>query len=103
MWHAGSKSFCEIFSRLSPSGHIRQEAFEEATPPNQLEEAVFLNLFHRSLILARSHPERHYQWTRYDHESMLETENNRPFREGAMEKTITYDGHRILVDMGGVI
>jgi hypothetical protein len=92
-WQIGSKSFVEIYSNPIGSGNQRTDEWREAPLGKQIGEDVCRLLFYKALELARQSPDRHIGYVRYDIEGTPETENNRPFREGAMEKTIVYEGY----------
>lgn len=108
-WHQGSKSFAEIMSHPGGSGNQRVDEWREAPVPQQLDEATYLLLFHKAINLAQQFPSRVVHYIRYDHESLPETENNRPFImetspryfPGAEEKTIAYDGCIYQSGIGG--
>ena len=92
-WHTGTKSFLEIYSNPLGKGKFRTEAWQEAPQGEQISEEVCRLLFYKAIELANKWPDRRIGYVRYDIEGTAETENNRPFREGAMEKTIIYEGH----------
>lgn len=91
--HCGSKSFVEIYSNPLGKGKFRTEAWQEAPQGEQISEEVCRLLFYKAIELAHKWPDRRIGYVRYDIEGTAETENNRPFRDGAMEKTIIYEGH----------
>lgn len=92
-WHSGTKSFAEIYSNPLGSGKQRVEDWREAPQGEQLGEDVMKLLFYKAIDLAHKWPDRHVGYVRYDIDGTTETENNRPFREPTMEKTITYEGY----------
>ena len=92
-WHTGSKSFLEIYSNPLGTGRQRVDEWREAPPGQQISEELSRLLFFKAIELAKKWPDRRVGFVRYDIEGTEETENNRPFREGALEKTITYEGH----------
>lgn len=92
-WHKGTKSFLEIYSNPLHTGKQRTDEWREAPPGEQISEELSRLLFFKAIELAKMWPDRHVGFVRYDIEGTAETENNRPFREGAMEKTIIYEGH----------
>jgi len=92
-WHSGTKSFLEIYSNPIGKGRMRTEEWREAPQGEQISEELSRLLFFKAIELASKWPDRHVGFVRYDIEGTAESENNRPFREGAMEKTIVYEGH----------
>jgi len=101
VWHQGSKSFAEVYSNPLHTGKQRVDEGQEAPIGEQLGEDIMRLLFYKAIDLANKWPDRHVGYVRYDHESLPETDNNRPFImdsspryfKGAEEKTITYEGY----------
>jgi len=94
VWGVGSKSFAEVYSNPLHSGNQRVEEWKEGIRGTQLDESFMLLLFHQALALAQQSPDRHIGYIRYDIEGSTETQNNRPFKPGEVNKVINYDGYQ---------
>ena len=87
--HRGSKSFVELLKN-----NKQQLLYKEALPGRQVPDGAFMLAFQIALGLAHKNPDIQYQYTQYDHEDVVpENENNRPFRDGALCKTIYLFGY----------
>lgn len=96
-YHRGDKSFCEVLKN-----HKKKILYKEALPGEQLSEEDFETIFQTAIGLANTDLENQYHYTRYDLESLsIETESNRPFRDGAMIKTINLFGFLFHSKIGG--
>lgn len=95
-YHRGSKSFAEVLQGQ------KRKAWKEAPKGEQLSEKDFETIFQTALGLAETNPTSHIHYTRYDLEATsIETESNRPFREGAMIKAINLFGRFFHSEIGG--
>ncbi len=91
--HSVMKLFMEIFTNTKRSRKHRTDEWRKARLGQQIGEDVCRLLPYKATALAHKWPDCHVGYVRYDSGCTAETKNNGPFRDGAMEKTIIYEGH----------
>lgn len=104
IWHRGDFRFGQIDSWDMKHGYRTGkptlEAYLSEKKGDTLNDAVFLNLFTRAILLAKQNPKRHYQYTRYDSREDAENENNKVFDFGDNKvKTMKMGDYTVVQDI----